>query len=627
MPLFDEHTPFSEVAESALLRTVSESGLFSEGKQSHLMRLAPSWTRETFNGTESSSNHRTSTPIKVIDGTHKLTMTGRSGSKFTSTSRFDQYGPRVIFMAHQTESIVAQATNKFTDLINKKSFSIKSVNKDVAKYILARFKFIGRCVKPMLSINALLKELSRDYVAYGNAYLIKVYNKNEQILWVDGKRLQSAVQIHGEPERGVVSGYFRIDPRTIEPRFHKTSGKHIGWVEKVEGHKDKNLNLEEVIHFAYQKPAGDVLGISMHKPILDDIRALRDQEEYAIKLFEKMLFPIIHHQVPKQGDDLYGTSEDVDQAAYGYSGIAPDGILITPPGHEIKMIGAAGEALNPVPQLTYMMQRVFMGEGLSSTIMGIESSSAGTSDVLTTQMHDRVKSFQQDLEEVINLHIIYELLVEAGYDVSKEEESAYLEYNEIEDEARIREENHSANLFTNGIINEDEARETCQKNPFGSKERKGKQIYTDKFPVMQEESRLANEAANDAADKTHAQAKELALHTHKISKDAQSHDANIQKDLVASGVSPSAKQQTAMANSKTRSDIAKSQTPRPAVRKSTTSVNAKSTGAKRALASKVDPSNQHGSRGVARASSQPAAGIASKRRPRSASISPSVKGK
>jgi len=127
------------------------------------------------------------------------------------------------------------------------------------------------------------------------------------------------------------------------------------------------------VHFVYQRPAGEVLGVSMWRPVIDD---LRDQEEYAIKLMEKMLFPILRHMVPARGDDQYGLAEDVDQAAFSHQTIAPDGILVTPPSHELKMIGAAGESLNPTPQLDYMLHLAYLGAGVSGTIMGTEDSSA-----------------------------------------------------------------------------------------------------------------------------------------------------------------------------------------------------------------------------------------------------------
>lgn len=586
---------------------------------------APDWSR----GIGLREAARETNPIRVIDPVARATGLRGKGD-FNQQYRDNRYGPAAITLAHRTESLISQVTNKFTDLINKEGFAFRGNDVAEVKYLEARLMFLSRCTGT--SFRALIKETSRDLIGQGNAYWIKVYDKKTN-LTVGGRFLKPATQVHADPDRGVITGYFRIDPRTIQPRYTKSTGRHNGWLQKATNQTDKSFRLDEVVHFAYQKPAGEVNGISLHQPVLDDLRTLRDMEEYAFKLQEKMLFPILHHEVPARGDDQFGLAEDVDQAAYSHQTISPDGILVTPPGHILKMLGAAGEALDPVPMLEYMLRRLFLGEGVSGTIMGTEDSSAGTSDVLTTQIHDRVKSFQQDIEEVLNLHVFPELMVEGQFSAM----SCWLIFAEIEHEARIRLENHSANMYTNGVWTETESRAVSDKNPITTAERKNLHLATSQIPLMKAEADINTSATKDTAEHGHGLDKDLANHNHKLSKDAIQHQHNLNKDavehqtktakdLVASGVSPTAKQQIQLARISSQTAASKALVSKPAVRSSSSLNRSTSTGAQGTVANRNNPSNQHGARGAARASSTPAAGHASQRKAKSSTISPSVKG-
>lgn len=598
--------------------------LFAPGDLARL--AAPDWSR----GVGLREAAKETAPIRVVDPVARASgLRGKTLNGFQE-AREGRYGPDALHMAHQTESLVVQVTNKFTDLISKEGFSFSCKDKSAHEYLETRLLYLGRCTG--ISFRALLKETARDFVGYGNAYWAKVYDK-KQALTVGGRRLRAAIEFHRDENRGVIIGFFRIDPRTLIPRYAQNTGRHNGWIQKAVNKPDKTFRLDEVVHFAYQRPAGEVLGVSLHRPVIDDIRTARDMEEYAFKLMEKMLFPITQHIIPAKGDDQYGLAEDVDQAAYSHQSVAPDGVIVTPFGHEIKMIGAAGEALDPVPMLEYMLRRLYMGEGVSGTIMGTEDSSAGTSDVLTTQIHDRVKSFQQDIEEVVNLHVFPELLLEAGYSAT----CASLVYAEIEHEARIRLENHAANMYTNGLWTETEARAVSDKNPVTATERKNLHLTTSQIPLIKAETDIATDAAKEQADHLHVQNKDLATHTHKLGKDAlahqhdqlrktSDHDAAVQKDLVASGVSPSAKQQVQLAKTQAQISSAPAKTAKPTVRRSSSSNARQQSGARGAVASANNPSNQHGSRGAARASATPAAGHASQRKAKSSSVPPSVKG-
>jgi len=548
-------------------------------------QAAPVWARSLG---ISEAQHTSSSPIvRVLDPTPRSVGVGRTNNRLIKESA---YSADVIHLAHLTESIIREVTNKYTDLISKPGFEFVTKDKKAAEFIHERLLWISRSAEPMISFKALLKETSRDYVGQGNAFWVKVYANPKDSLVIGGKKLTS-VQRFSAPERGPLTGYFRVDPRVISPRYNNQTGRHNGWIQKTTNQKEVTFRLDEIIHFAYQRPAGEVLGVSMHRASLDDIRALRDQEEYAIKLMEKMLFPVLHHQLPATGDDQYGLAEDMDQAVSGHQTMSPDGILITPHGHELKMIGAAGQALDPTPQLKYMMQRVFMGEGVSGTIMGQDATSAGTSDVLTTQIHNRVKSFQEDIEETVNLHLIMELLMEAGFKGS----CLRLVFGEIEIENQIRLENHATNQFTNNMWTEDEARGICRRSPLSAAERRGLYVNMVEIPRAQTEADIQTAASKEVSQYANNLDKSLATHASKLSQDPNLERAP--STIVKATPSPL---------KRSKPD------PTPKV------VVSKASPAQNAAANKNNPANQHGSRGSSRASKTPAAGHASKNTPDSA---------
>ena len=113
-----------------------------------------------------------------------------------------------------------------------------------------------------------------------------------------------------------------------------------------------------------------------------------------------------------------------------------DGGIVTPERHEIKVIGAEGEAIKAGEYLKYFEARVFTGLGVSATMMGRgDTANRSTADNMTSEMHDRIKAFQEVLSTFVNEFMIQELLLEAGYDpLENEEHRVFFRFNEIDTE-------------------------------------------------------------------------------------------------------------------------------------------------------------------------------------------------
>ena len=602
----------SETPASRLRIVRENTGMLTSRKESFLARLAPQWKHAIVQSEASSSSSRELPSLK-----NPLLSGEVHQQRQWMFPRTDDGELHTIARAHKAESLLSQATDKYTDLINKEGYSLRCTEIEPQEYIEARFYYISATT--LNPIESTIKETSRDIVQYGNAFLVKArVSRKTGPMRIGGRKVSSAKSLHGKDNLQPIGGYYRADPLTFYPVYNQDTGRLEKWQQKVPGKEPKDFKLEQVIHFPYKPPAGKVMGIPLYAPVLDDLRMLRDVEEYIVKLLFKHLFPLLHHEVPDLSGTGLGTDEDVKQAVANYAGMAPDGMLITPPGHKIKVV-EAGQGIDASPYLKHLLQRVLMGLGLSEAIMGLGSAAVGMSDMLTAQMHDRVKSFQQDMERLINLRIILELLIEGGFDpIRKKEDRVALEFDEIEIEDVIRRENHMGSMFGMGGITEDEYRHTMRKNPFKLEERKGKQIYTDKLPVIiaqieaqkesqieiiKEQGKLQKEAAKDAAAAT----KDAATHAASLDKNKETH-----KTSLATTGKPAA----------SASSTASLRAPKLAAKGTNNGLNPTKTASggspQGAVDSKDNPKNQHGSRGAPRVSQSPAAGAASKKTPVSA---------
>jgi hypothetical protein len=597
---------------SRLRHAREDTGLLTGRGESYLTRLAPHWNQNVTQ-TEASSSARDLPTLK-----NPLLSGEAHQQRQWLFPRTEDGQLNTIAKAHDADSLLAQATDKYTDLINKEGYSLRCTETEPQEYIEARFYYMSATTG--VPIESVFKEGSRDLIKYGNHFLVKArVSRKMATMRIGGRKVASAKSLHGKDNLQPIGGYYRADPLTFYPIYNQDTGRLEKWQQKIPGKDPKEFKLEQVIHFAYKPPAGKVMGVPLCAPVLDDLRMLRDVEEYIVKLLFKHLFPLLHHEVPDLSGTGLGTDEDVKQTVANYAGMAPDGMLITPPGHKINVVAAA-TGLDASPYLKHLLQRVLMGLGLSEAIMGLGNAAVGMSDMLTAQMHDRVKSFQQDMERLINLRIILELLMEGGFDpIRKKGDRVELEFNEIEIEDVIRRENHMGSMFGIGGVTEDEYRHAMRKNPLTAAERKNKQIYTDKLPVIiaqieaqtkgqieviREQGKIAKDAAADTAANT----KDAATHQAKLNKDGETHKSSLATTGKPAASSP---------------PTASLRAPKLAAKGTNNGLNPVKTAsggsAQGTVTNKDNPTNQHGQRGAPRTSRSPAAGAASKKTPKSAS--------
>jgi hypothetical protein len=226
--------------------------------------------------------------------------------------------------------------------------------------------------------------------------------------------------------------------------------------------------------------------------VIEDVRLFRQIEENIAEMIQKNLNPLIHHQVPDVAGNGFGRQRDIDQVAANYSSMALDGIYITPPGHEIKIIGAESHALRAEGYLKHFKQRIFSGMGVSEVLMGEGATTVGTADALVAQMIFRAKYCSKELSTYFERFIFNELLYEGGFDpFNNEEDYVTLEFEEIDTEGKLKHESHQADMFTKGLITQTEGRHGIRKGPLveGERGRQDTHVHRVQIPLEKEKGK------------------------------------------------------------------------------------------------------------------------------------------
>lgn len=352
-----------------------------------------------------------------------------------------------------TESFVSRAFLKKRTLIFKQGFYLESKNSEHLKYINQRLREIGyMSKKPFTEI---LRDWAYNLVSVHNAYVIKVRNEDAS----SGKP---------RPFRGgelkPVAAYFIAAPETMEHMINE-AGEPVKFRQIINSHY-RMFEPHNVIHHAYTRRTGYLVGTPPLEAVKDDILALRRIEESVESLIYKAIFPIIHVKVgteSKPAKTLPDGTREVDVATRLLQDIEQQGGLVTSERVEIKAIGVESLALRVESYLAHFKKRVYAGLGMSGIDFGDdESTGRATGEVLSSSLVDSCKDYQSELAELVTCEIFDELLMETGkynfpFDIP-EDDRVYLKFNEITLEEKIKKESHILNLANGNMITTDEAR-------------------------------------------------------------------------------------------------------------------------------------------------------------------------
>lgn len=363
---------------------------------------------------------------------------------------------------YMADSYLHRGVNEFSIKIWKEGYYLQSKSKEAIEYLNLRLNLMTIATEECWQLT--ISRAVHDLVKFANAFLIKRRWRTQEPV--------PGLNIQGVKGKRPIGGYFTVSPLMMSPVLDEL-GNVTSWVHRDTSGSIKNFTLEEVIHLTHNKDSGGVWGVAQWLPVLDDIRALRQSEEMIIQLIYKGLNPLMHHEVPDTTQTGLGRQQDVDNAAAAHNISAVNGYIITPPGHKINILGQESKALRAEGYLKLLKQRVFAGLGLSELVMGESStSSAGASDAFSAIMHDQVRFYQEEISTYITNYILFELLLEGGYDPLANSEYAVIwRFNDVDSDKRVKLEEHAMLQYMDNIITEDEVRDKLRLAPVDDSDR------------------------------------------------------------------------------------------------------------------------------------------------------------
>lgn len=392
--------------------------------------------------------------------------------------------------AYHTDSYIRRAVDKYTGLMLKNGWDFNGKNEAAVEYVWTRLKLMAEGTSK--SIDTLFSQLAFDYVLFGNAYLVKARAKGSQ----SGATGVNAVGYTGNQP---ISGYFVLAAHTMTVSRDDV-GTILSYQQDVGGGSAVTYKKEDIIHFTYRQPTGRAYGVPMIFNVLDDVKILRQLEENVARLVYRNLFPLYMYQVGLDKPGFEATDEEIDEIREQIRDMPMDGGIVVPERHNIKVVGAEGNAIDANPYLLYYRQRVFTGLGVSDTVMGVGgTANRSTSDNQAADLFDGVKEFQRLFAEQFQFGIVNELLFEGGFDpILNIDDEVNFFFEEIELDAKTKKENHITQLFTSNVITHEEMRQMMGLDPVTDEGRLYFNMVTIATAQAQAEITAQAQAANNA---------------------------------------------------------------------------------------------------------------------------------
>jgi hypothetical protein len=417
-----------------------------------------------------------------------------NGTKYRNSFKGPDYNLNDVANAVDREPLFRRSVEKLRTLILKNKFEFVGQNPNAVAYIKQRFKQIS--MVSGIPTDQLIKDIVEQLVTYSNAYLVK--NRKKEASGGAFRRTFDDKEL--EP----VAAYYPICATTIEIDKDE-HGKVRMYRQVVPGYPRSQwpkFKPEDVIHFHKDRKVGLSTGTPYVISVLDDIRALRGMEEHVERLVYQHAVPLYQYIVGDENDRA--EPEELEELQFAVDNMPFNGALVTPERHEIKVVGAEGEALDASTYLEYFMKRVRGGLHLSSVDWGEgDSSSRGTSLTMSQDTRDTVEEFQDVLKTFFNEFLLEELLAEGGF--------AYDEYNPnnkvtlyipaIDIDEKIKHENHNMLMYQGGAITHEELRLGVGREPFSESQNQDTYFANVTIPTMKIKQTVSAQGNGSAQNK------------------------------------------------------------------------------------------------------------------------------
>lgn len=369
-------------------------------------------------------------------------LTGAGGGRENLT--VPEYDFEEIKSACEADSYIKMALMKYSYMLFKAGYELRSENEKASDYIKMRFSLMSFATKQPIDI--VLQECGDDLIKYSNAILIK-----SRVLQV-----MPGINAKGFFKDKPVGGYFRVDPSTMSVERDK-SGAIVRYVQNING-EEKKFDLVDVIHIYLDREAGNAFGTPRIIAALEDVKLLRRIEGNVATMVYRFAMPLFQWIIGLPQNGFQATNREIEEARAEVDNMALDGTVITNEKTQIKVIGAEGNALNAEGYLKYFEQRCFSALGVSESQMG-RGGAKQDADSMESQAHDTVKHIQRTMAIFLREHMINELLLEGGFNpILNSEDVVNFVFNEINIETRIKLENHEMAKFQSNMITYPEMR-------------------------------------------------------------------------------------------------------------------------------------------------------------------------
>lgn len=376
----------------------------------------------------------------------KAIKSAEGGSEFVESP----YDMEAIDNLIEVDSYVQRVLERKQDLVWKEGYDLKGANPEAVKYIKQRFDLLGLAMNE--PIEQTLSRVTHDLITYNNAFIVKTRDIRPQQL--TGMKYQG--MNGGDP----VAGYSTAAVSTMSIKTDDYN--RVKKYKQSAAGNEKTFKVEDVIHFGYNVETGNVWGKPFLTQAIEDVRSFRIIEEDILNLIHKEIYPLYMYLI---GDELrQPDQEDINRATNALEQLREVGGMAMPGKDKIEVVGAGNKTTGFDSSIAHFKERVIVGQGVAPYQIGLESSmNKSTAERMDAALYDQIKSYQRTVEGAINSQIIFELLLEGGFDplglTTDISDAVMFEFKEIDVTSQIARENHIGHMFVENQIKHGEQRE------------------------------------------------------------------------------------------------------------------------------------------------------------------------
>lgn len=340
-----------------------------------------------------------------------------------------------------TDSYLAVAVRKFSQLITKAGYQIKSKNEDAANYINDRLKVIEFRTK--IPFYTLITSIARDLYTYSNSYIIKTRDNNTEKFGLKAEKIFSG---------GAISGLFLADPASVTIRRNEAGAIDVYVINQEE------YSPNDVIHLYIDKMNNADYGTSRIYSALEDVTMLRKAEGLVMTILYRFAIPVLHIKVGNTAEGQYATQKEINDARDAFQEMPNDGFIVTNERTEIQAITPNMQANQLLKFLEYLELRVFSALNASKSSMG-RGGGQSSADNTEALMHDEVRAFQNVITNFIEKYLFTELLLEGGFNpLLNKDDYVSFTFNEVSIDTKIKIESNTIQKYQGNVITLEEAR-------------------------------------------------------------------------------------------------------------------------------------------------------------------------